>query len=130
MTHEMQKALLTIALAAAFADGNGTDAERGEIRRVAGVASAAADLNLPALYQDVLLEARERQTAARALGDAADPGTRVPTRRRSLRRRRGAVGAERAFLASLCAALAMSSATAQAINTILKLGYDYFIFHK
>ena len=35
MTLDQQKAILTIALLAAFADGNKDDAEREEIRRIA-----------------------------------------------------------------------------------------------
>ena len=57
MTREETRALLAIALMAAFADGRKSDAERDEVRRVAQALGAeAADLNLPALYQDVLLK--------------------------------------------------------------------------
>ena len=113
--HE-QKALLTIALAAAFADGNKTDAERGEVRRILESLPAAADLNLPALYQDVLLGRADAQTAARALDGAA-------TRELAYELAAGVCdadgvqsAAERAFLASLRAALALPGATAQAID--------------
>ena len=50
-----QKSILTIALLAAFADGSKGDAERAEVRRVAE-SLAAPELNLAALYQDVLLK--------------------------------------------------------------------------
>jgi uncharacterized protein (DUF697 family) len=116
MTHDEQKALLTIALAAAFADGAGTDAERGEIRRVAESLPGAADLNLPALYQDVLLKRAGVETAARAL-------TTPETRELAYVLAAGVCDAdgaqsapERAFLTSLRAALGLSGAATQAID--------------
>jgi uncharacterized protein (DUF697 family) len=116
MTHDEQKALLTIALAAAFADGAGTDAERGEIRRVAESLPGAADLNLPALYQDVLLKRVSVETAARTL---STPETRelAYVLAAGVCDADGAQSApERAFLASLRVALGLSGAAAQAID--------------
>ena len=116
MTNDEQKALLTIALAAAFADGTGTDAERREIRRISESLPGAADLNLPALYQDVLLKRANVEAAARTL-------TTPETRELAYELAAGVCDAdgaqsdpERAFLASLRAALGMSGATAQAID--------------
>jgi uncharacterized protein (DUF697 family)/tellurite resistance protein len=116
MTNDEQKALLTIALAAAFADGTGTDAERREIRRISESLPGAADLNLPALYQDVLLKRANVEAAARTL-------TTPETRELAYELAAGVCdadgaqsGPERAFLASLRAALGMSGATAQAID--------------
>jgi uncharacterized protein (DUF697 family)/tellurite resistance protein len=54
MESEEREALLTIALLAAFADGAHEDRERAEIRRAAD--ALAAELNVPGLYQDVLLK--------------------------------------------------------------------------
>ncbi|MEF7613334.1 DUF533 domain-containing protein [Aquincola sp. MAHUQ-54] len=65
-----QRALLTIALLAAFADGNKADAEREEIKRIAD--SLAGDSGAPALahlYQDVLLKRVNLAQAAAALPD-------------------------------------------------------------
>jgi uncharacterized protein (DUF697 family)/tellurite resistance protein len=57
MNPEETRAVLAIALMAAYADGQKADAERDEIRRVAeALGGEAGDLNLPALYQDVLLK--------------------------------------------------------------------------
>jgi uncharacterized protein (DUF697 family)/tellurite resistance protein len=116
MTHDEQKALLTIALAAAFADGAGTDAERGEIRRVAESLPGAAELNLPALYQDVLLKRASVETAAHSL-------TMPEMRELAYELAAGVCDAdgaqsapERAFLASLRVALGLSGAAAQAID--------------
>jgi len=55
MNLDEQKSLLTIALCAAFADGAKADAERDEIRRITASLPGAGELNLAALYQDVLL---------------------------------------------------------------------------
>ena len=116
MTLDEQKALLTIALAAAFADGDRTDAERGEIRRILDSLPAAADLNLPALYQDVLLKRAGADAAARALGTPE-------TRELAYELAAGVCdadgvqsAAERAFLASLRGALALPGARAQSID--------------
>lgn len=57
MRAEDQKAILAIALHAAFADGAKDDREREEVRRIAeSLASASPAIDLRALYQDVLLK--------------------------------------------------------------------------
>jgi uncharacterized protein (DUF697 family)/tellurite resistance protein len=61
-----QNALLTIALLAAFADGSKGDAERGEVKRVAE-SLGNAQVNMAALYQDVLLKRATVAGAAAAL---------------------------------------------------------------
>jgi uncharacterized protein (DUF697 family)/tellurite resistance protein len=71
MTLEQQKAILTIALLAAFADGNKDDAEREEIRRIAqSLAGDTGMADLPRIYQDVLLKRTNVQAAAAALHEA------------------------------------------------------------
>ncbi|MGE5161062.1 MAG: YcjF family protein [Betaproteobacteria bacterium] len=67
-----QNALLTIALLAAFADGGKGDAERAEVRRVAE-SLGSAQVNMAALYQDVLLK---RATVASAAGALSSPELR------------------------------------------------------
>jgi uncharacterized protein (DUF697 family)/tellurite resistance protein len=54
MESREQKAVMTIALLAAFADGRNEDRERGELRRVADALGTALDM--PALVQEVLLQ--------------------------------------------------------------------------
>jgi uncharacterized protein (DUF697 family)/uncharacterized tellurite resistance protein B-like protein len=74
MNPEQQRAILAIALYAAFADGAKHDREREEIRRIAeslGGEPGAADL--ARLYQDVLLKRVSLDAAAAAL---QDPGER------------------------------------------------------
>jgi uncharacterized protein (DUF697 family)/tellurite resistance protein len=66
MNSSDQNALLTIALLAAFADGSKGDAERGEVKRVAE-SLGNAQVNMAALYQDVLLKRASVASAAAAL---------------------------------------------------------------
>jgi tellurite resistance protein/uncharacterized protein (DUF697 family) len=74
MNPNEQKALMAVALMAAFADGDKSEAERAELRRIAeSLGAQAAGLNLPALMQDVLLK---RLTVEQAVQALADPGQR------------------------------------------------------
>jgi uncharacterized protein (DUF697 family)/tellurite resistance protein len=69
-----QQAILTIALLAAFADGNKADTEREAIRRMAdSLGHEAGGAGLAQLYQDVLLKRTTVQTAVAGL---SDPGHR------------------------------------------------------
>lgn len=71
MTLAEQEAILTIALFAAFADGQKADAEREEIRRIAhSLADASGSANLARLVQDVLLRRAPLAAATAALTDA------------------------------------------------------------
>jgi len=73
MNPEQQRAILAIALYAAFADGAKHDRERDEIRRIAdALASAAGAPDLTRLYQDVLLKRTSLPSAAAALTDAGE----------------------------------------------------------
>ncbi|MCZ4313831.1 DUF533 domain-containing protein [Comamonadaceae bacterium G21597-S1] len=68
MTPEQQESLLSIALMAAFADGNKAEAERTEIRRIAEMlASEAGSAHLAGVYQDVLLKRVNLSSAAAGL---------------------------------------------------------------
>ena len=70
MTLDQQKSILTIALLAAFADGNKDDAEREEIRRISqSLAGDAGMADLPRIYQDVLLKRTTVQAAVQGLSD-------------------------------------------------------------
>jgi uncharacterized protein (DUF697 family)/tellurite resistance protein len=71
MTHEEQKAILAIAIHAAFADGAKDEREREEVRRVAeNLAEENGAPDLSRLYQDVLLKRLTLPTAAAMLTDA------------------------------------------------------------
>lgn len=74
MQTEDQKAILAIALHAAFADGVKDDREREEVRRMAeSLASATEAIDLRALYQDVLLK---RLSVDQAVASLRDEGLR------------------------------------------------------
>jgi len=68
MQSSEQRAVLAIALAAAFADGNQSDPERDELRRVTEALQLGGDFNLPALVQDVLLRRIDLDEQAAQLG--------------------------------------------------------------
>jgi uncharacterized protein (DUF697 family)/tellurite resistance protein len=71
---DAQRSLIAIALMAAFADGDKSDAERAEVRRIAeNLGAQAAGLNLSAVMQDVLLR---RMTVAQAVAGLTDPAQR------------------------------------------------------
>ncbi len=68
MNTEQQNAILTIALLAAFADGEKHDREREEIRRIAeSLAGEAGAPDMARLYQDVLLKRTRLEHAVTAL---------------------------------------------------------------
>src|SRR5688500_3192867 len=70
MNEREQEAVLTIALLAAFADGNKDDREREEIKRIAdSLAGEAGAPQLSQLYQSVLLKRVNVSQAAAALTD-------------------------------------------------------------
>lgn len=72
MNHDEQKAVLTIALCAAFADGSKHDRERAQIRRLAeSLAGESGAPDLPRLVQDVLLKKNTLAEAVAALGEPA-----------------------------------------------------------
>lgn len=68
MTDAEGKAILTISLLAAFADGNKSDLERGQIKRIAEGLTADSSIDVARLYQDVLLKRVSVENAAAALG--------------------------------------------------------------
>ena len=72
MRAEDQKAILAIALHAAFADGEKDDREREQVRRIAeSLASTSPTVDLRAIYQDVLLKRFGLDQAVAALSDDA-----------------------------------------------------------
>jgi len=67
MNEHEQKAILTLSLMAAFADGNKDESERAELKRIADALAGEASINLAALYQDVLLKRVSMPSAVSAL---------------------------------------------------------------
>ncbi len=64
MNEQEQTAVLTICLMAAFADGGKDERERAQIRRISESLASGAAIDLPGLYQDVLLKRRTVNDAA------------------------------------------------------------------
>ncbi|MDX5363927.1 MAG: tellurite resistance TerB family protein, partial [Pseudazoarcus pumilus] len=67
MNPQQARAIVTICLMAAFADGRKDSAEREHVRRVAESLGDAAELDFMKLYQDVLLGRADLNAAAGAL---------------------------------------------------------------
>ncbi|WP_300450258.1 DUF533 domain-containing protein [Accumulibacter sp.] len=67
MNEQEQRAILTLSLMAAFADGSKDEAERTELKRIAEALDGEASINLAALYQDVLLKRVSMSSAAAML---------------------------------------------------------------
>ena len=69
MNEQESRAILTLALMAAFADGDKHERERAEVKRIAESLMNHEQVNLPALYQDVLMKrVSVSQTAAQLTG--------------------------------------------------------------
>lgn len=64
------RAIVTLSLLAAFVDGEKHERERAEIKRIAEGLSQADGVNLPTLYQDVLLKRVSLDSVVAALGSA------------------------------------------------------------
>lgn len=70
MTLNEQRAILTLCLRAAFADGVKDDREREEVKRIAeSLSEGTPGLDMARLYQDVLLKRLPLDTAVGALSD-------------------------------------------------------------
>ncbi|MEP7327939.1 MAG: DUF533 domain-containing protein [Betaproteobacteria bacterium] len=67
MNNEQQRAVLTICLMAAFADGGNDDCERAEVKRIADLLSAGGAIDVTAIYQQVLLTKPDLPVVAAAL---------------------------------------------------------------
>lgn len=70
MTHDEIRAILTLCLLASFADGQKHDREREQIRQVAEGLAGDQAINLPGLYQDVLLRRVNLESAVARLSSA------------------------------------------------------------
>jgi uncharacterized protein (DUF697 family)/tellurite resistance protein len=110
MTDQEQKAIMTLVLMAAFADGRNDDKERANVTKVAESLSQGSDINVAAIYQEVLLKRASLDGAVAAL-------TSPETKRLAYELcvgvcdADGAQGdAERAFLRTLQAALGFEPA--------------------
>ncbi len=108
MTEREKRAVLEIAIHAAFADGAPADPERDQIRRVADGLAGGGAQGLPTAYQSVLVEKRTVEDAAASLATpearrfayemavavAEADGVRTDGERAFLERLRGLLGVE------------------------------------
>lgn len=69
MNVQEQRAVLTISLMAAFADGDKDEQERAQIKRISESLGPGAAIDLPSLYRDVLLKRRTLEDAAAELAN-------------------------------------------------------------
>jgi len=115
MDPEQKRAVLTLCLMAAFADGGKDDRERAQIKRIAESLGSEGGLDVAAIYQDVLLKKPAVETVA---GVLATPEARQFAYEMAVGvcEADGATSeAERAFLARLAQALTLDAAPARAL---------------
>ncbi len=109
-----QRAVLTLCLMAAFADGGNDEQERAAIKRIADSLAASEALDVPGIYQEVLLRKPELAAVAAAIA--------LPAHRQYAYEMAVCVcdadgattPAERDFLARLAQALGIEAGAAQA----------------
>ena len=118
MTDQEQKAITTLVLMAAFSDGRSDATERAHVAKVAESLSQGNELNVAAIYQDVLLE---RVTLADTAAQLSTPQVKRLAYALCL----GACEAdgatndgERAFLTDLEARLGLDAAQAAEVHTL------------
>jgi uncharacterized protein (DUF697 family)/tellurite resistance protein len=111
-----QRAILTLCLMAAFADGGNSEHERAEIKRIADTLGAEGALDVSAIYQEVLLRKPDLATVAGAI---AQPDQRQFAYEMAVCvcDADGATSpAEREFLGRLAQALGLDASAAQAFT--------------
>jgi uncharacterized protein (DUF697 family)/tellurite resistance protein len=116
MSPDEIRAIITIALMAAFADGMKDERERAAVKQLAEALDSDGSLNLAALYRDVLLAKPELATVAGAL-QSAESRQLAYEMAAGVCDADGVQGtAEREFLARLAVALGLPAAQASAIS--------------
>ncbi len=117
MSPQEQKSLLSIALLAAYADGQKADAERESIRRMAEtLGHEAGGAGLARLYQDVLLKRVSLADAVAGLGDAGQRQLAYEMAVCACDADGQQTAAERAFLAELRTRLGLDAAQVAAFE--------------
>ncbi len=116
MTDTEQRALITLALLAAMADGDNTDAERAEVKRIANALSGSDDTHIAGIYQDVLAKRV-------GVGSVVAQLTSAESRSRAFELAVGVCNAdgaqspaEQRFLAELANALGIDAAQARSMS--------------
>ncbi|MDQ1243587.1 MAG: hypothetical protein QG601_2484 [Pseudomonadota bacterium] len=116
LTLEETRAVLTVALLAAFSDGLKDDREREAVKRVADALGPDAGFDLPGLYRDVLLA---KPDLAKVAAELQSPESRQLAYEMAVGvcDADGAQGpAEKQFLAKLAEALSLPAAAASATS--------------
>lgn len=117
MNSEQQRALLTIALYAAFADGHKAESERETIRQMAeSLSDEQGGQALTSLYQDVLLRRVSVTGAVQLLHDPAHRQLAYEMAVCVCDADGNQSDVERAFLADLCSQLGLSGDTARGVQ--------------
>ena len=116
MTEPERDAILTIAVLAAFADGDNDNREREEIRRAADALGSTNGFNMPALYQGVLLKRVRMEDAAATLTSADSRALAYEFAVGVCNADGAQSAAENAFLESLRAALGLATSQASAVS--------------
>jgi uncharacterized protein (DUF697 family)/tellurite resistance protein len=116
MSPDEIRAIITIALMAAFADGMKDERERAAVKQLAEALDGDGSLNLAALYRDVLMAKPDLATVAGVL-QSAESRQLAYEMAAGVCDADGVQGsAEREFLARLAAALGLAAAQASAIS--------------
>ncbi|NBD94958.1 MAG: DUF533 domain-containing protein [Gammaproteobacteria bacterium] len=114
---DRDRALLTIALFAAFADGSKHEDEREEVRRIADSLSGEDAPDLRALYQDVLLKRVTLADAAKALVEPGEKHLAYEMAVGVCDADGRMIDSERAFLDELRGVLGMEASESNAIES-------------
>lgn len=117
MTEQQNKAIITLALMAAFADGDNSDVERDELKRIASSLSKDTEINVAAIYQDVILNRVSLDTTVAALTTPEAKSLAFELCVCVCDVDGAQSEAERTFLANLRVKLALNSAASNAANT-------------
>lgn len=116
MTEQERKAIITLALMAAFADGGNSEVERAEVKRIADSLSKDGELNVAAIYQDVILNRVTLVATAAALTTPEAKSLAFELCVSVCDADGSQVDTERAFLANLRAALQLDPAASFRAN--------------
>ena len=116
MNDEQQRAILTICLMAAFAEGGNDDRERAEIKRIAQSLSAGSAIDVGAIYQQVLLEKPDLPVIAAALTEAGHKQFAYEMAVGVCNADGATSAAERDFLTELARTLHLDAGAAQALT--------------
>ncbi|WP_373974125.1 DUF533 domain-containing protein [Chitinibacter sp. SCUT-21] len=117
MQAQQQQAILTIAMMAAFADGNNDETEREHIRGLAQSLGASTSMDLSRLYQDVLFKRVNLPQVCQQLQDPAERQFAYEMAVCVCDADGSTSAAEREFLAQLKSALQLGSAQTSEFET-------------